>query len=133
MIKTYQVRGLLEWKALIPAGKANIRVVFKGGQMATMGMLPAEFATANIALQKIIESSDYFREHRITVFPPEPEGKNARKVRPKAAGTVCERPSGAKPDSVKPAIIDEDEGKSGEPDPGDDGQDGCSPEQYNQC
>lgn len=133
MLKRYHIRELLEWKALIPMGNARVRVEFKGGQMGSSGMLPAEFATANAALQRIIESSEYFRSGRITCYPPETEGKSVRKVKPKVAKAANVKAAEEKPAVVEPVKTEDDESESRGPDPGDDGQDGGDPNEYDQC
>ena len=69
--KTYIVRGLLEWKALLPAGGARIRVSFSGGKMGSSGLSPARFETSDPAMQHIIESSDSFRIGKIVLHKAE--------------------------------------------------------------
>ncbi len=59
--KTYGVRGLLEWKMTLRAGKARIRVAFTGGSMGGNGVIPAKYVTDSPAIQRLIESSGYFR------------------------------------------------------------------------
>lgn len=65
MNKTYGVRGLTEWTALLPAGKARLAVTFTGGTASGYGESPALFSTDSPAVQKVIEESGYFRSGRI--------------------------------------------------------------------
>jgi hypothetical protein len=58
---TYGVYGIMEWLALIPAGRCVVRVNFTGGQMSAYGVTPATFTTANAALCRLIENSSYYR------------------------------------------------------------------------
>lgn len=62
---TYGVYGIMEWQALIPAGRCTVRVHFTGGMMSGYGVTPATFSTANKALRQIIEQSDYYRNSKI--------------------------------------------------------------------
>lgn len=59
--KTYGVRGLLEWKMTLRAGRARIKIAFTGGSMGGNGVIPAKYTTENAAIQRLIESSEYFR------------------------------------------------------------------------
>lgn len=58
MKKTYEVRGYLEYEALIPVGGSMVRIRFAGGSLTGYGSTPATFTTGNKVLQTIIESSE---------------------------------------------------------------------------
>lgn len=62
---TYGVYGLTEWEALIPVGKARIRIPFEGGSMSGFGITPATFTTSDAKLKRIIENSPQYRNRRI--------------------------------------------------------------------
>lgn len=66
--KTYAVYGLTEWQALIPAGRAIVRVNFTGGMMSSLGVVPATFSTNNESVQRLIENSDYYKQKRIVNY-----------------------------------------------------------------
>lgn len=61
----YGVFGLSEWVALIPVGKAKLRVRFSGGETSGFGRVPAEFVTTDPTVARLIQESDYFRQGRI--------------------------------------------------------------------
>ena len=68
--KTYCVKGLLEWKMLLPTGipaKPYCSVTFEGGQITGYGVAPATFSTSDPFLQKLIENSKWFKNNRIYV------------------------------------------------------------------
>ncbi|MDE7160587.1 MAG: hypothetical protein K2O24_07080 [Muribaculaceae bacterium] len=67
-MKTYAIKGLMEFQALIPAGRSSIRIPFTGGSMSGYGVTPATFSTADPGLQHLIEASPDFRRGRITVL-----------------------------------------------------------------
>ncbi len=135
MWKKYQVRGLLEWKALIPAGRGFIRVTFSGGQMSASGMSPAEFVTGNRALQRLIETSDYYQSGRIIIHPGSVEAPKKRKAQsPQSSQTGQTSPTGPTGlTSQTTPTPDNNENISNSTDPADDGQDGCGPDEYNGC
>ena len=62
---TYGVNGMIEWVALIKAGKTTIKVPFSGGSLTAYGVTPAEFTTDNAVYQAAIERSEYYRDGRI--------------------------------------------------------------------
>lgn len=68
MKKIYGVSGMVEWNALIPVGRGTVNVHFEGGSFTSYGMAPAEYGTTNKAMQKIIESSRYFKSGKITLL-----------------------------------------------------------------
>lgn len=61
----YGVYGLTEWQALIPAGKAVVRVSFTGGSASGFGIVPATFSTESPVIKSLIERSHYFRNGKI--------------------------------------------------------------------
>jgi hypothetical protein len=63
--KTYGVSGYMEWVALIPCGKATVKVHFSGGSLTGYGVTPAEFTTQNPMTQAIIENSKEFKSGKI--------------------------------------------------------------------
>lgn len=63
--KTYGVRGYMEWVALIPCGKATMRVHFSGGSLTGYGVTPAEYTTQNPMTQTIIENSKEYKSGKI--------------------------------------------------------------------
>ena len=66
--KTYGVRGLMEWHALIPCGSASIDVHFKNGALTAYGITPARYTTDHPVIQAAIERSDYFAKGRIVLL-----------------------------------------------------------------
>ena len=72
-IKTYGVRGLLEWQLSLPAGNATLLLHFTGGIMGTNGVLPAKYTTGNKVLQRLIEESKYFKSGRIVILRSQTE------------------------------------------------------------
>lgn len=64
-VKTYGVRGLLEWDMALRAGEAVVRLHFGGGSMGTNGVVCAKYSTDNAALQRLIEGSVHFRTGRV--------------------------------------------------------------------
>lgn len=68
MIKTYAVRGLIEWQMALCRGGLTLRICFTGGRMGTNGVLPAKYTTDNPAIQRMIEESEYFKQNRVYVY-----------------------------------------------------------------
>ena len=66
----YGVYGLSEWVALIPVGKAKLRVSFTGGATNGYGTVPATFVTTDRSVSRIIENSEYFMTGRIRRISP---------------------------------------------------------------
>ena len=64
---TYGIYGLTEWEAVIPIGRATVRVRFAGGSRSAYGVIPATFTTANPAVKRVIENSRYFLDGRIEI------------------------------------------------------------------
>lgn len=79
-IKTYGVRGLMEWICQIPVGKAHTRVEFSGGTLTPFGITPAKYTTSDPLKQQIIERSDYFKEGKITLLRSLDTGKDDEEV-----------------------------------------------------
>lgn len=65
---TYGVRGMMEYQALIPVGKATLKILFTDGSMNSLGAHPAKFTTDNFMVQHAIENSSDFRRGRIQVL-----------------------------------------------------------------
>lgn len=65
---TYGVRGMMEYQALIPVGKATLRILFTDGSMNSLGAHPAKFTTDNFMVQHAIENSSDFRRGRIQIL-----------------------------------------------------------------
>lgn len=87
---TYGVKGMMEWLALIQAGKASVHVSFTGGGLTSYGVTPAEYSTNNPVMQRIIENSDYFKSGRIFVLRKDKEAEEhavAQTVEPKSETT----------------------------------------------
>lgn len=71
MKKTYGVSGMMEWNALIPAGRTTVRVHFTGGTVTGYGVSPATFTTDNPAVIHLIEHSHWFRNRKIMLIKTE--------------------------------------------------------------
>ncbi len=71
MKKTYGVSGMMEWNALIPAGRTTVRVHFTGGTVTGYGVSPATFTTDNPAVIHLIEHSHWFRNRKIMLLKTE--------------------------------------------------------------
>lgn len=65
---TYGVRGMMEYQALIPVGKATLRILFTDGSMNSLGAHPAKFTTDNFMIQHAIENSSDFKRGKIQVL-----------------------------------------------------------------
>lgn len=63
-VVTYGVNGMMEWYAIIPAGKSTLRVHFTGGTVTGYGTTPATFTTDNPAVIHLIENSYWFKTIR---------------------------------------------------------------------
>lgn len=63
--KIYGVKGLMEWIAAIPCGKATVTVPFTGGSLSAYGIVPAQYTTENPMMQAVIEKSDYYKNGKI--------------------------------------------------------------------
>lgn len=67
-IKTYGVRGLMEWVCNIPVGKTHMRVEFTGGVLTSYGNTPAKFTTDDPFKQAVIEHSEWYKTGRIKLL-----------------------------------------------------------------
>lgn len=77
MKKIYYAKGMIEWQAAFKHNGIVLRLLFSGGCMGSNGIIPAKYTTDNRAIQRIIESSDYFKEQRIIAIevPEEDESE----------------------------------------------------------
>ncbi|MBO7280546.1 MAG: hypothetical protein J6V00_05205 [Bacteroidaceae bacterium] len=66
--KTYGVKGLIEWHALIPFGKSAMSVKFTGGTLSGYGISPAKFTTSDKIAQSVIENSALFKSGKIMLM-----------------------------------------------------------------
>ena len=66
--KTYGVKGMIEWHALIPFGKSTMSVKFTGGTITGYGISPAKFITSDPIAQNVIERSDLFKNGKIKLL-----------------------------------------------------------------
>ena len=65
--KTYGVRGMMEWVAILKCGKFSLKVHFSGGSMTSYGTKPATFTTENPMTQSFIENSEQFKSKKIYI------------------------------------------------------------------
>lgn len=70
--KVYGVYNIVEWLAIIKAGKASVKVLFSGGAMTTQGVTPATHSTTNPVVQLAIERSSDFRSGKIRLIETYP-------------------------------------------------------------
>lgn len=132
-IKTYGVRGLMEWVCNIPVGKSHMRIEFTGGVLTSYGNTPAKYVTKDLLQQTIIEHSEFYKKKRIVLLSvvetDEDEDKLPKKADapkpPKPVDTTetpkpAEAPKTetAKPEPTEPAGATEGE-QSGDEDKGD--------------
>lgn len=91
-IRTYGVKGYIDWQCEIPVGRARAIVHFTGGTMTAYGVTPAEYSTGDVVRQKIIENSDHFKSGRIFLVrktgTPDP-------VKPRATKPAATKPAAA--------------------------------------
>lgn len=71
-IKTYGIRGLLEWYGTVSFGSMRLNVSFTNGSVTAYGVAPATFTTKNELHQFIIENSADFEKGRIFVVNSHP-------------------------------------------------------------
>ena len=90
--KTYGVRNLVEWQAIIPAGRGKLIVHFTGGSITAYGVTPATYKTENPAQQAIIETSKHFRSGRIFLVKSELVKEIPDKTKPAAAPAASAAP-----------------------------------------
>ena len=100
--KTYGVRNLVEWQAIIPAGKGKLVVHFSGGSITAYGVTPATYKTDNPAHQAIIETSKHFRSGRIFLVKSE-----LIKETPDIARAVATAASPAAPAQAPAPVVEE--------------------------
>lgn len=62
---TYATYGMTEWLALLPVGRALVRIPFTGGSVTGFGVRPATFSTNSPGVAKLIENSTYFASGKI--------------------------------------------------------------------
>lgn len=63
--RVYGVEGMMEWNALIPAGRSTLRVHFSGGTISGYGVTPARYETDNVAICHLIENSFWYKIGKI--------------------------------------------------------------------
>lgn len=95
--KTYGVYNIVEWMAIIKAGKASVRVLFSGGAMTTQGVTPAMFTTTDPVVQLAIEHSEPFRNGKIKLIKTYPTQEDfvVERNRPTAETAAAEERSEA--------------------------------------
>ncbi len=64
-LKKYGTFGLMEWKAVIKAGRATLHIHFTGGHDNEYGIIPATYSTEDPIIQHIIEHSNFFADGKI--------------------------------------------------------------------
>lgn len=64
-LKTYAVKGLIEWVMTLDVGGALIRIKFMGGSMGSNGVIPAKYTTDSPVIQRLIEESKEYKNKRI--------------------------------------------------------------------
>lgn len=67
-IKTYGVKGLMEWVCNVPVGKTHMRVEFTGGVLTPYGNTPAKYTTSDPLKQAVIENSPLYKSGRIKLL-----------------------------------------------------------------
>lgn len=90
-IKTYGVRGLMEWVCNIPVGKSHMRIEFTGGVLTSYGNTPAKFVTKDLLQQTIIEHSDFYKKKRIVLLSVVETNEDEDRM-PKAVKPVAPAP-----------------------------------------
>lgn len=65
MKKRYEVTGMMEWHPVFKVGRSHLQVSFTGGNLCGGASSPAAFETADPVVQKVIESSGYYKSKRI--------------------------------------------------------------------
>ena len=78
MKKIYAAKGLLEWQGVFRAGGVELRLLFTGGSMGSNGVIAAKYSTDNVAIQRIIESSEHYKNGKIVVYGNYPPEKHSR-------------------------------------------------------
>ena len=109
-IKTYGVRGLMEWVCNIPVGKSHMRIEFTGGILTSYGNTPAKYVTKDLLQQTIIEHSDFFKKKRIVLLSVVETDEDEDKL-PKHA-EAAEHPVNSSEDDDVDDVDDEDDDTS---------------------
>ena len=128
-IKTYGVRGLMEWVCNIPVGKSHMRIEFTGGVLTSYGNTPAKFVTKDLLQQTIIEHSDFYKKKRIVLLSVvETNEDEDRMPKAPAPPSPPTEPTSGNSEDEKDETADagnadtvDDEGDDGIDDEGDDG------------
>lgn len=66
-IKTYGIKGLLEWYGTVTCNGVAMKVAFTNGSVTAMGVAPATFTTKDELTQFVIENSEQYKKGRITL------------------------------------------------------------------
>lgn len=85
--------GIMEYVAVIPVGRAKMKVNFANGAMTAMGVNPATFTTANPVIQKSIEASKDFKRgfiQKLRVVNLEEEREETKPVQTLTVSTLQE-------------------------------------------
>ncbi|MCM1489271.1 MAG: hypothetical protein NC095_00365 [Muribaculum sp.] len=103
MIKRYEVRGMMEWHPMFAVGRARIQVSFTGGHLGEGCSTPAAYITSDPVVQRVIEHSEAFLNHRIRVAAcyPDTSDKNVVPKNKKAVKAAAASPFAT---SVKKAV-----------------------------
>ena len=73
--KTYGVRGLMEWNAVLRVGRAVIEIPFSGGALTAFGNTPAMYTTRDKFFQSIIEGSEAYKRGKIELLKSVEDGE----------------------------------------------------------
>lgn len=124
-IKTYGVRGLMEWVCNIPVGKSHMRIEFTGGVLTSYGNTPAKFVTKDLLQQTIIEHSDFYKKKRIVLLSVVETNEDEDRM-PKEAKPVVPAPPSppTEPTSGNSEDENDETADAGNADTGDDEGDG---------
>lgn len=85
-MKKYGTVGLMEWVAVIKAGKSKFSFHFSGGTLTGYGVTPAIFETDNELYQQVIEDSDFFKRGKIQLLAT--EGSEAESAATESTGAL---------------------------------------------
>lgn len=105
--KTYGVSGLMEWHAMVPAGGARLHIHFAGGALTGYGVTPAEYSTDDLLIQRIIESSDYFKTGKITILRTIEVDGNDRSIFGKKGSKPVVAQQDALPEEKQEEVVEE--------------------------
>lgn len=88
-IKTYGIKGLLEWYGTVTCNGVAMKVAFTNGSVTAMGVAPATFTTKDELTQFVIENSEQYKKGRITLVhtteKPDPVKKSSPTPAPAAS------------------------------------------------